>query len=620
MLRGYARTRSQARARDAFSSLCKVPIPCRATWRLRVIHTVTSSSPGTQPRPPDATPPSGVVAATRPATTGPATSRPATTGPASGRPTPTRASRRPALASWPGQWSWPSAVRLAAALAGLVAIISYLIIALSRLGYPYALEWLEGNSLVEVHRILAGQQLYPAPTAAYVPDGYPPLYFAVSAAAASVFGVSYLPLRLVSLVSSLLCFALLGRLVQRETGSPAAGTAAAGVLAGVYFVTDTWFDVARVDSLFLLLSLAGLDAARRMRGWPGAVAAGALLGAAMLTKQTGLAEGIAVVAALAVGPRRGLALLTGLTAVAVVGISTLVLTLSSGGWYVYYVFELMGEHALNYSAFGWFWTALLPAVGIAGGAALLGARRVPLVLLAGCAALAVEGYAALVHSGGGVNDLLPAYLAVALLAGLALGRPGLAPGQPGQPGQPATPGTARWTAAVPGVLVLAQLAFLLSGFHPAQAIPSSADRAVGMRLTAGLRALGGVVALPTDPGLSLLAGLTPVAHEDAVNDVLRASNRAASASFTSTAAQAVAAEKFSAIITDGPGPPLGYPSALTRYYQRCPQQLLAGVPASVFLPVAGVAIRPAWVWLPRGRGSCPAAVHILDGAVKEPRS
>ena len=52
-------------------------------------------------------------------------------------------------------------MRLAAALAGLVAVGAYLFIALSRLAYPFALEWLEGNSLVEVHRILAGQAAVP---------------------------------------------------------------------------------------------------------------------------------------------------------------------------------------------------------------------------------------------------------------------------------------------------------------------------------------------------------------------------------------------------------------------------------------------------------------------------
>jgi hypothetical protein len=252
---------------------------------------------------------------------------------------------------------------------------------------------------------------------------------------------------------------------------------------------------------------------------------------------------------------------------------------------------------LTYSAFGWFWTALVSATGIAACAALIGARRVPLVLLAGCAALAVEGYAALVHSGGGINDLLPAYLAVAVLAGLALGNSGLA----------------WWTAPACAVLVLAQSALLLASYHPAQAIPTGADRAVGERLLAGMKALGGTIAVPSDPGLSLLAGLPPAAHEDAAADVLRASNQAAIASFRITAAEAVTGRRFSAIITDGPGPPLGYPPWVTRYYRQCPQPLLAGVPAALFRPVAGVAIRPAWVWLPRGRGSCPAAVRILDG-------
>jgi hypothetical protein len=490
----------------------------------------------------------------------------------------------------------PRAVRLAAALAGLVAIGAYLFIALSRLTYPFALEWLEGNSLVEVQRILAGQPLYPAPSAQYVPDGYPPLYFLVSAAVARVLGVSYLSLRLVSLVSSLACFALLARLVQRETGSIAAGTGAAGVFAATYFATRAWFDVARVDSLFLALSIGGLYAARSMRGPRGAVAAGALLAAAALTKQTGLAEGVVVVAALMAGPRRGLAGIAALAEVTVLGVSTLVLGLTSGGWYLYYAFQLMSEHSLTGGNFGWFWTALLSTMGIAACAAVVGARRVPLVLLAGCAALTAEGYAALVHSGGGINDVLPAYLAVALLAGLALGR-----------------GSPWWTGTAAGVLVLAQSVFLLTGFHPSREIPGRADRAVGEQLIAGMRALGGTVAVPADPGLNVLAAMAPTAHQDAAYDVLRATDQTAIASFLRSAADAVTARRFSAIITTGPGLPLGYPPSLPQYYEQCPQPLLAGVPAGVFAPVAGGDARPAVLWLPRG-GSCLAAVSILDGS------
>jgi 4-amino-4-deoxy-L-arabinose transferase-like glycosyltransferase len=480
---------------------------------------------------------------------------------------------------------------LAAALAGLVAIGVYLFVALSRLGYPFAVDSLEGNSLVEVHRILAGQPLYPAPTAGYVPDGYTPLYFYVAAAAARVLGVSYLPLRLVSLLSSLACFALLARLVQRETGSAAAGTGAAGVFAATYFVTGTWFDTARVDSLFLALSIGGLYAARRMRGTGGAIAAGVLFAAAALTKQTGLAEGIVVIAVLLTGPRRRLACVTALAEFIVFSISTLVLRLTSGGWYTYYVFKQMSEHSLNVSNFGWFWTALLTAMGLAACAAVVGARRVPRELLAGCAVLAVEGGVALVQSGGALNDMLPAYLAVALLAGLALGS-----------------SSTRWVTTASGVLVLAQSVVLLAGCHPSQAIPTSADRAVGERLIAGMRAFGGDVAVPDDPALSLLAGMAPTAHPAAVYDVLRATNRTGIASFRRSAEEAITTHQFSAFIADSPGQPLFNPPALYQDYHECVQPM-----PTLFIPVAGGPARPAVVWIPWGDMSCQTAFSILEG-------
>jgi hypothetical protein len=519
------------------------------------------------------------------------------------------------------RWDPTRAVRLAAALLGLAAIATYLIIALLRLTYPFPLEYLESNSLVEVQRILAGRPLYAAPAFGYVPDGYPPLYFVTSAAAASVLGLSYVPLRLVSLVSSLVCFAVLARLVRRETASAAAGIAAAGLLAATYFVTDTWFDVARVDSLFIAFSVAALYAARWMRRTRGAVATGLLLAAAFLTKQNGLAEGVAVLTALALGPRRRLAWTAALTYGTVLGISTLALGLASHGWYVYYVFLLMSEHTLKYAAFGQFWTGyLLPMVGVACCALLLGARRTPLVLLAGCAALVVESYAALVHSGGRVNDMLPAYLAVALLAGLAMGA---------GPGGLVSVGTdrlarariagwpagrlGRWVAAGAAALVIAQLAVLISGFRPSWAIPADGDRAVGWRLTSGMRAVGGTIAVPSDPGLGLLAGLPAVAHQGAADDVLRASDPAGRAIFETSAARAVAARRFSAIMTENAGPPDGFPRDLMRYYRRCPQTLLSGVPPAVFQAVAGPPGRPVYVWLPAGGASCAATVRALDG-------
>ena len=526
----------------------------------------------------------------------------------------------PLRARWAARQVGPCALPCAAALAGIAAIATYLVIALSRLTYPFPLEWLESNSLIEVHRILAGRQLYPAPTIGYVPDGYPPLYFVLSAALAKVLGVSYVPLRLVSVTSSLACFAVLAQLIRRETASACAGIAAAGLLAATYFAAGIWFDVGRVDSLFLALSIAAIYAARRMQRSRGAVVTGLLLAAAFLTKQTGLAEGVAVLAVLAFGSRRRLALQAALIYGAVLAASTAVLGLASHGWYLYYVFVQMSEHKLNYLELGWFWTRLLlPALGMACGAAVLGARRADRVLLAGCAALFTESAATLVHRGASSNDMLPAYLAVALLAGLGMARERgkrMAPRGWRKPAEVSDGGPVpilRWAPLVASMLVMAQTVLLLGSFHPGQAVPRSSDRAAGQQLVAGLRELRGTIADFSDPGLDLAAGLPLVAHQGAADDILRAPGSGL-ASYERSAARAVTGRRFSAFITDFGGAPRGFPPDLARYYRRCPQRLRPGPPHAVFESVVGPLARPAFVWLPVGRGSCALTVRALDGA------
>jgi hypothetical protein len=375
------------------------------------------------------------------------------------------------------------------------------------------------------------------------------------------------------------------------------------LFAATFFVTGTWFDVGRVDSLFLALSIGGLYAARRMTSTRGAIVAGVVLAAAALTKQTGLAEGVAVVAVLLTGPRARLGRVAALTEFAVFGISTLVLRLTSGGWYTYYVFKQMSEHSLTASNFGWFCSALLTAMGLAGFAAVIAARRVPRELLVGCAALAVEGCAALVHSGGTLNDVLPAYLAVALLAGLALGANSTRRGLFTRLG-PFT----RLSTVVSGVLVMAQSVLLLTSFHPSQAIPTSAARAAGQRLVAGMRAFGGDVVFPADPSLSLMAGMAPAAHPGAVYDVLRATDKGAIESFQRSADQAIATHRFSAFISNSPGEPLFNPPALTQDYHECVQPV-----PTLFVPAPGGHAVPAIIWIPWDGMSCQTAISILAG-------
>ncbi|MEV7005252.1 glycosyltransferase family 39 protein [Streptosporangium sp. NPDC051022] len=483
-----------------------------------------------------------------------------------------------------------------AAAAGLVAIVACVATAVSRMGYPYALEWLEGNSLVEVERLLTGLPLYSSPTVDYVPDAYPPLYFAVSAALAGVLGVSYLPLRLVSLTASAGCFVLLARLVQRETGDLTAGVAAAGLYAATYFAAGTWLDFARVDSLFLFLSLAGLYAARWMRGPGGAVVAGLLLAAAFLTKQSALAQAGAITVALLCGPRRRLGGVLAATFAGTVALTTLWWGMTSHGWYVFYVFALLAQHPLEHTAFIGFWTwYLLPTLGIALGAVLLAVRRISLLIGLSCLALAAEGYAGLLHTGGAVNNMLPVYAAVALLAGVGMGGSTVSPGR----------------AAAAGTLVLVQIAVLAVGVLTAgRVVPGADDRRVGDRLSVWLGGFDGPVAVFSDPGLNVLAGLTPVAHRAAIADVLRGTGGVPRAQLERSIARAVAERRFAAIVVEQSTDLQGFPPDLTRNYRRCPQRLLAGVPDEVFRPIGG-GPRPSTLWLPVDRGSCTEITRLL---------
>ena len=171
----------------------------------------------------------------------------------------------------------PLAHRLLGAVA-LVPVVAYVVVAVLRVGYPYELTYFEGSTVEVMARVVAGEPLYAAPTDEWAPWPYPPLYFWLSAGLAHLTGVSLLPMRLVSLVASLVAFALVASIVRRYSGNAVAGLVAAGLFAATYWVSGAWFDTARVDSLLVALLLAavyggdaGVDLAGRDRPGGGAV-------------------------------------------------------------------------------------------------------------------------------------------------------------------------------------------------------------------------------------------------------------------------------------------------------------------------------------------------------------
>jgi hypothetical protein len=127
-----------------------------------------------------------------------------------------------------------------------------------RLAYPFELEWIEGAVLDTVYRVLAGQSVYPRPSLEFIALNYTPLYYHVGAWAARLIGPGFMALRLVSLLATLGTFVVLFECVRRVTANKLAGVLAVCLYAATYRLSGTWFDVARADSLYLLLLLLAL--------------------------------------------------------------------------------------------------------------------------------------------------------------------------------------------------------------------------------------------------------------------------------------------------------------------------------------------------------------------------
>ncbi len=428
-----------------------------------------------------------------------------------------RARPGPAAPRSPAATMAAGAARVVVVGAALVPIVTYLYVALHQLGYPYELEWMEGGAAQIVARVAHGQAVYVAPSLHYVPYTYTPLYFYVAGALAKVTGLSFLPLRLVSLIASLGCLGVLFRLAWRETGDPVAGVVAAGFFAATFEVGGAWLDIGRVDSLLLLFMLLAVWAARRARDWPAGIGVGLLVFAAFFTKQTGLVALVPLLAYLAVTRWRAGVAALGTVAVGVAG-STALLQATSHGWYGYYIYSELAHQPEDPSV----WVHFLPGdigspVGFAVGLGLLG-----LVLgiwrhagttswafwIVTTAGFVGASFVSRLHTGGGNEVLIPAYAAVALLGGLGYDAVRRAGG-----GRPALVGAAL------ALVVVAQVVRLSD--HPSHLIPTAADVAAGRQFVAMVARTPGEVIVLNHPWYDTMAGKASWAQGEAVHDIVR---------------------------------------------------------------------------------------------------
>ncbi|MGA2010341.1 MAG: glycosyltransferase family 39 protein [Solirubrobacteraceae bacterium] len=467
----------------------------------------------------------------------------------------------------------------------------YLWVALHRVGYGFELDWMEGGSVELAARVLAGHSLYAAPSLRFVGWTYPPLYYWVSAGVAELTGIGFLPLRLVSLAASLVSMAALAWIVVRDTGDRIAGLIAAGLFAATFRISGAWFDTGRVDSLFLAITLIALAWGRTATRTRQGIVLGVLAFLAFFTKQSALVALAPALGLLAV-TRRRVGIPASATLLALLVVSTLALDASTDGWYRYYVFSELSGQPWATQVWVSFWRSdilahqwplvLLMAAGAISVARATGARRAlrsPWTYhLAAAAGLIASAWLSRLHTGGYENVLMPAYAAVALLAGLACAR--LAVALPPRVGP-----------AVLGSTLLVQLALL--AYPIAAQIPTAADRASGAQLIDALRALPGPVVVLRHPWYATVAGKGTFAQEEAIGDVLRSGATRGARALRASLARALDADRIAAVVLDGTFDAHFLGSELRREFRLAPQPI---TPTRLY-PLTDVRSSPTLLYL-----------------------
>lgn len=417
---------------------------------------------------------------------------------------------------------------------------AFLVVAVARVLYPFDLDFIEDGMLLQALRFASREPVFVPPNAEFVPHVYMPLYTWLGGLLLQVSGVGFAPLRLLSLVAALSSAALIFGVTRRQ----GAGWALAVVCASLFLAGDRiaggWYALARVDSLFVALTLGGVALAvygsRRVTGLLGAAI---LLALAFMTKQQGLLFVIVVgLYLLAIVGRR--AWIFWAAFVLLAGMPVLLAQRASDGWFGAYVFdiafaaplewrragfalgaEFMGSAGVLTTAFialllAWLWTMRgdlrssqepEPARRLS----RLRQRAVgqPWLLFAGLAMLiSLAGRASV---GGDRNNLILGYAFLCLMPALLVTqrrRSG-----PDGPLQQCEVWQGRSRRVLPWLLVLqfgltvVNPVYLALGYRQAgQLWPDAANRSSGERLVTRISAFPGDVWVMMHPFYAVLAG------------------------------------------------------------------------------------------------------------------
>jgi 4-amino-4-deoxy-L-arabinose transferase-like glycosyltransferase len=406
--------------------------------------------------------------------------------------------------------------RIIAISAAVFFMGMYFATALPRLVYPYDLDFLEDSVLMESVRFANNQPVYAPPNVEFNPHVYMPLYFWLGALLFKLGGPSLLLLRSLSLTATLTTTIVIFWIAKRESGRHWIAVCCAGLFLGGYGISGYWYELARVDSLFVTLTLCGLAFAFYANGSNRKlILSAAVLALAAFTKQTGFVIGAGLALYLFIINRQQAGLFAivfgGLTVIPVLVLNTL-----TNGWFFYHVFHIGGADPIEMSRLVSYIKDKV--FGVMAGlslmtllAILLGARRAGLGVLReqpwfiGIGIAIVISGLGRIRVGGNLNDLMPAYTLICLAPALLIPKFEAGTSLKGTTGQGIWVHWQEWLVAA---FILAQ--FRLGAYSPLPYIlPTPAMRQSGDRLIQRIASFNGPVFVMMHPYYTLLAGKEP---------------------------------------------------------------------------------------------------------------
>lgn len=390
------------------------------------------------------------------------------------------------------------------------SIISLFYIASYQISFPFALEWIEGPMMDHIIRILDGKPIYTAPSIDFVPSPYTPVYFYLSAALCSVFGISLSVLRIISAVSTLSIIVTLFIWARKETSSNTAGIFASGLFASSYMLCANWFFLARSDMLSLALFMWAAYIVRFSEGRRPLFYAGVLMFASIMTKQSAFIFAGGLFAAGLFIHRKNI-LFFALSLAPLTLFSFIALNELTYGWFQYLVLEMPANHGTISTRFLSFFTEdilqlRLPATILAVWftVSIFTSMKKSRAMFYAVIALSIASatYMGRIKVGGATNVFIPFFMMTALFTAILFKN------------------SVNSVKAVTIIAVAVIIQSAIGAFNPLRYRPSEKILKYSEKLLEFVENTKGDVLVLPSGYTAYLAGKTPSAHTCLINDML----------------------------------------------------------------------------------------------------